>query len=150
MINPFFTYGNAIWASNYPNRLACLTLFQKRATRVITKSKHLAHTKQLFDDLSILKFDLLNEYLIGILFYKICNNLMPAQFSGYCIKVCSVHDHHTRSAGGLFVSYARTNLRKFALRCKGPAVSNTIPDCIRNTSPLYKFKKRWREYLLVK
>src|SRR6218665_1760990 len=71
MINPFFTYGNAIWASNYPTRLASLTLLQKRAIRVITKSKHLAHAKQLFDDLSILKFDLLNEYLIGILFYKI-------------------------------------------------------------------------------
>jgi len=127
-----------------------LDLVSTRATRVITKSKHLAHTKQLFDDLSILKFDLLNEYLIGILFYKICNNLMPVQFSGYCIKVRSVHDHHTRSAGGLFVSYARTNFRKFALRCKGPVVWNTIPDCIRNISPLYKFKKRWREYLLVK
>src|SRR6218665_3923035 len=31
MINLFSTYGNAIWASNYPTRLACLTLLQKRA-----------------------------------------------------------------------------------------------------------------------
>ena len=30
MINPIFTYGNAIWASNYPTRLACLTLLQKQ------------------------------------------------------------------------------------------------------------------------
>src|SRR6218665_1191481 len=106
----------------------------------------MAHTKQLFDDLSILRFDLLNEYLIGVLFYKICNNLMSVQFSGYCIEMCCVHDHHTRSAGGLSFYYGRTNLRKCTLRCNGSVVWNTIPDCIRDILPFYKFKKRWRKY----
>jgi len=31
MINPYLTYGNIVWASNYVSSTHCLTLLQKRA-----------------------------------------------------------------------------------------------------------------------
>ena len=66
---------------------------------------------------------------------------MPEQCLTYSIKIHSLHEYHTRTEGGLFVPYARTNLRKFAMKCRGQVVWNEIPSSIKNPTPLHVFKK---------
>src|SRR6218665_3647444 len=121
MVNPY--YGNLVWTSTYPtrqSRLKSLVVLQKRAMRIICRTSYQVHTAQLFLDLAILKIEQINEYLMGITMYRIDNKLMPEQFSQYRIGIQNVHEHYTRTSSNLFISYAHTNYRKFAVSLRGP------------------------------
>lgn len=148
MVSPYFTYGNIIWASNYKARTNCLFLLQKRALRVVTKDTYYAHTETKFQELGVLKFDHVNDYLIGNFYFKLTNNTLTSFFDDYCRRIHEVHQHCTRASAGLSVPYARTNYRKFALKCRGPLVWNMIPINIREQKSFYSFKTQWKEYIM--
>ena len=64
------------------------------------------------------------------------------------MRIHEVHQHCTRASAGLSVPYARTNYRKFALKCREPLVWNMIPINIREQKSFYSFKTQWKEYIM--
>src|SRR6218665_3155952 len=47
----------------------------------------------------------------------------------------------------LSVQFARTNYRKFSIRCRGPLVWNAIPCNIRDTQTFSRFKCLWKVHM---
>ena len=70
LIHPYLTYCNISWASNYSTRLDRLMKLQKRAIRVITKSKYYAHTFDLFRQVRILNIVKINILQTGIFMFR--------------------------------------------------------------------------------
>jgi len=43
LIDPYLTYGNIVWTSNYESRIRCLTLLQKKMIRIVVGDSFYAH-----------------------------------------------------------------------------------------------------------
>jgi len=54
ILNPYYNYGNVVWATNGSTVLQNLLITQKKAIRIITGSSWNAQTKPLFAKLKIL------------------------------------------------------------------------------------------------
>ena len=132
LIYPYLTYGNIVWASNYQTRTKSLVTLQKKVIRIIKGQKWNDHTQPIFEELGIMKFDNLNNYLIGLFTYKVVYNLIPSPVSNYFTKREQVHAYSLRASGNLSIQFSRTNCRKHALTCRGPIIWNNIPKDIRN------------------
>ena len=63
-----------VWGSTYPSNLKRVVTLQKRAIRIISKSKFHAHTDPLFKELKMLKLDFIIRFHICIvnINYDIC------------------------------------------------------------------------------
>src|SRR6218665_3735808 len=68
LIDPYLTYGNIVWASNYESRIGCLTLLQKKMIRIVAGDSFNAHTETRYLELRIIKFENINTYLMAYLF----------------------------------------------------------------------------------
>ena len=63
-----------------------LFLTQKKIIRLITFSKHLAHTEHIYKSLNIIPLNSLYYYRIGLLMYKLSNGLLPEALNELYIK----------------------------------------------------------------
>ena len=52
---PYISYCNEIWGNTYSTNVNCLYILQKKAIRLMFCADRLAHTNEIFKDLSILK-----------------------------------------------------------------------------------------------
>jgi len=148
LIDPYLTYGNIVWASNYESRIRCLTLLQKKMIRIVAGDSFYAHTETRYLELGIIKFENINTYLMGLFVYKSVCNILPPSVQNYFIKRVDVHEHFTRASGGLSVQYSRTNYRRFAVSCRGPIIWNGIPKEISALPSLYQFKRAWKKFII--
>jgi hypothetical protein len=148
LIHPYLVYCNIAWASNYQTRLMRLHILQKRAIRIIARAPYNTHSRQIFKNLCILKIDQINKSQICELMYRFTNNLLPPAFKDYFTCVSDFHGHNTRTKDDYRAEFARTNSRRFSIKCIGPAAWNSLPLNIRKLHNLYLFKKSLRILLL--
>jgi len=66
LVNPYFIYGNIVWASNFDSRITNLVLLQKRIIRITARDKYYDHTHKRFIELEIMKFENINTYMTGL------------------------------------------------------------------------------------
>ena len=74
-----------------------LFLTQKKIIRLITFSKHLAHSEPIFTSLNILPLNSLYYHRIGLLMYKLSNGLLPEAPNELYIKKNKIHHYPTRN-----------------------------------------------------
>lgn len=147
LIHPFLSYCNMIWASNYISRLRRLITIQKRAVRVISGSGYSIPSALLFQQFGILQLDQIKITQICEFIFKYNMHLLPTIFDNYFKLTSTFHRYEVRSADTLRGIPARTNSRKFSLKCAGPLVWNGLLPNIRNACTLYSFKKLLRAHL---
>ena len=116
--------------------------------RIITSSPYRAHTEPLFIANQMLDVYDINDYMVSIFMYKHIKSNIPTLFSTFYQKNNSIHGHNTRTSDDLYVPMAKTNVRKFSIRIKGPLVWNSIPTAIRNCKSLFIFKKALKKFLV--
>ena len=89
LVYPYLCYCVGVWGSTYPSNLKKVVTLQKRAIRIISKSKFHAHTDPLFKELKMLKLDSVVRFHICIvnINYDICkfmflyrHGLLPESF----------------------------------------------------------------------
>ena len=132
LIHPYLTYCNISWASNYPTRLDRLMMkLQKRAIRVITKSKYNAHTFDLFRQVKILNIVNINKLQTGIFMFKYIHKALPLNFKDYFTFSNEIHNWNTRTKETLRPVRFRTNYRKYSIKHSGPMTWNNLPWEIR-------------------
>ena len=73
-------YGITAWGFNSCKRLVNL---QKKAIRIISRSKYLSHTSPLFRQLNLLKLDDLFKLACCKFLYKNKNNTLPTYFNNF-------------------------------------------------------------------
>ena len=105
---------------------------QKRAVRIISYNKYIAHTEPIFKKLSLLKLEDISKLKC---YYKITKMLLPSYFN--CIpltNINSLHQHYTRAATNIYIHIELiTNLPKKTIRF-------SIIKIVNNTSALIKDK----------
>lgn len=92
LINTHLNYGVLCWGFNNKN----IFNLQKRAVRVITKSKYNAHTNPIFKQLRILKLDDLIARKMYKFYYRYMQNRLPQYFSTSAFLQRLEHVYHTR------------------------------------------------------
>ena len=96
-IFPYLIYCIEVLGNASHCHLLPLFLTQKKIIRLITFSKHLAHTEPLFKSLNILPLNSLYYHRIGLLMYKLSNGLLPEALNELYIKRNKIHNYPTRN-----------------------------------------------------
>ena len=122
--------------------------FAKKAIRVITNSKYNAHTKPLFQQLSILPLDRLNDFQVVCFVYRCVNNVLPMKFCSMFKTNSSVHSYNTRHCSELRHEYHRLNLRINTIRTYGVKLWNSLADELIKINSICVFKRQFKQSLL--
>ena len=150
IIYPFLIYGLLAWGSTYPTTLKSIVILQKKAVRIITSSKHDAHTSVLFHQLSILKLSDLVSMHTALFMFDFYNNTIPSSFSNFFTSIRKVHNYNTRlsSSSAYYTPAIRTNYGKFSLRYQGPLTWNSIDHNTKEINHRKIFKQKIKAQFL--
>ena len=135
LILPYFQYALLTWGFKN-NRL---TKLQKRAVRVITRSKYNAHTEPLFKNLNLLKLDDLFKMNMLKLYYKLKNGTLPVYFMSMFSDVEARHGYNTRTHGDLQMQFSKTSSCQNCVRFLLPRFINETDDAILSKVSTHSF-----------
>ena len=137
----YFQYCIIVWGSTYPTNLIRLILLQKRIITIVNKKPFDAHTDPLFRDSKFLKFVDIYSLHLGKFMCSYNNNLLPPSFSNFLLRTNQVHR--------FYITFCRTNIRKFSIIYQGPVFFNKLCSDIRNSLSLYSFQSKIKNYFLL-
>ena len=103
---------------------------QKKALRIITKSKFNSHTEPLFRELSILKVEHIFQMQCLKLYYNVINERTPDFFSKMFKLKSRMHSHETRQKNYIHIAGTRTTSAKQCIRQYIPTVLTSIPTLV--------------------
>ena len=150
LVDPYISYCNIVWsAPNTTGQLDKILKLQKKYCRLITFSDFRAHSRPLFQRLSILSVN--NKYKFQLLLhiYKIEHNLIQNKYSlGLFTKNSSIHTHNTRHRDNLHIPKCYTSLRQRTIIFQGPKLWNLLPIDIKSSPSLNVFKRKLMKFLL--
>ena len=134
LILPYLSYCTVIWGSNYETTMKPLIILQKRAVRLISGSRPLSHTSNLFRNLKILKITDLVKYQILLIMHDFLFERLPQLLSKFTLcdvnrpvrNVVHFHDAILDSTGTRIPNYRITNYRQFVIFFRGPKLWNDI------------------------
>ena len=148
LVYHYFQYCIIVWGSTYPTHLNRLILLQKRIIRIVNKKPFDAHTDPLFRDSKFTKFADIYSLHLGKFMYSYNNNLLPPSFSNFLLCTNQIHSYNTRGSNRFYITFCRTNIRKFSIIYKGPVFFNKLCSDIRNSLSLYSFQSKIKHYFL--
>lgn len=148
MIYPYISYCNMIWASNYNSRLLRIQVLQKKIIRIIAGSPYNSHTAQLFAKFGVLKLVLIKQLQINEFMHRYTYNTLPDSLANFYSLTSDIHSYNTRSITLYRIEFARTNSRRFSIRCTGPEEWNKLPLYLRSISNLKSFKHHLKAWII--
>ena len=126
LILPHINYGLTIWGYNL-NRIFIL---QKKAIRLINKSKYNCHTDPLFYSLKCLKVEDIFKLNVLKFYYNHCHENLPACLQSIKFNTRSnIHSYYTRSRNMLHTMRTKT---KVAQNC----LNYVLPNIVNETDAL--------------
>ena len=129
LIHPHLLYGLPIYSCTTQKNISKIFKLQKKAIRIITKSKYNANTSPLFQSLKILPLKHLISYTKGLLIHSIYHKYSPpALHNTWTTNEHRGGDHDLRNASDLYVPMARTEHVKRLTYFSLPAIWNNLPD----------------------
>ena len=143
---PYISYCNEIWGNTYSTNVNCLYILQKKAIRLMFCADRLAHTNEIFKDLSILKVPELIRYKTAILMYNIFHGTLPEHLQNRFTLYANLHN--TRRSSTFVMLQARTNIKAMCLSVYGVKLWNSLPGNIKDCTSLNLFKKYLKIHLL--
>ena len=153
LIQPHLMYGIISWYNPDNNNTKRLNTLQKKAIRIISKTKYYAHTSNLFQHLNILKLKDIYIKQTLILYWKFINKCLPPNIQNELILGNEIHSHYTRQTNKLHFTQVRHNLDRQSLNYKIHKLEiNTPYELITITKelPLKLAKIKIKKFLLKK
>jgi len=138
---PYFSYCNQVWGNIYNTSLDKLVRLQNKMVRIISNVGIDTNTNGIYCNLHILKMNEINTLLTAIHMHKNHHHLLPEQFSEMFTANNATHDYNTRQGNKLRTPKHNTNIVKFTIRSKGPAVWNKITVDVQDL-PCHIFKRK--------
>ena len=148
MVLPYLYYCNLVWGSTYKSNLKRLTILQKRAIRIVSRSGCDAPTDLIFKEFKFLKITSIYLLQLGKFMYSFSTGNLPPKFDSFFSVNNSIHSYNTRHASFFRLPLCRTNIRQFSISFQGPKVFNTLSYEIKNTPTLLSFKHKPKEFLI--
>ena len=121
-----------------------LFLLQKKAVRIVTKSRFLEHTTPVCSTtVRVLKLADLDSFNLGKFMYKYKCGILPANFNDCFTLSSSVHSHNTRGAskGDFHINFSRTSYSKNSLISNGIIFWNNL-QTIKQSLTLESFSRK--------
>lgn len=105
LVYPYLCYCVGVWGSTYPSNLKRVVTLQKRAIRIISKSKFDAHTDPLFKELKMLKLDSIIRFHICKLMFLYSHGLLPESFDNMFPLNNEIHSYNAKSRSCFSLPY---------------------------------------------
>ena len=149
LVQPYLTYGIAVWGQAAPTKLEKILILQKRALRLIHSKPFRFHAVPLFKLSNVLPLNLLYFKTIWLIMHDVCNNVTPLIVSNLFTYSSKLHHHNTRfsAAGNFYLKHSRTDHMKNSFLRIGAKIWNSISGSDR-ALPKYKFKDTLQSRLL--
>ena len=138
LVLPYLNYCSLVWGGTYPTHLKPLTILQKKIVRIICNVSYFHPTNDLFHENSLLKFEDILKYSLGIYMYK--NSSQPV--------FIRTHSYNTRYRNSLNSAFERLSLTQYSVYFRGPSFWNSLPPDVKEARSLDIFKRKLRNYLL--
>ena len=140
---PFFDYTDVVWSESPVGCSQSLQKLQNRAARIILQRESSRNT---FDTLDWVELSTRRQIHKCVLVFKCLNNLVPEFLSGYFVRNTSIHSYNTRRKNNLHLPKPNLSLGKRSFMYSGSLLYNSLPDKIKNTVSLTKFKTLVRRH----
>ena len=129
-----------------------LFVAQKKAIRIITKSRYNAHTNILFKQLNTLKI----QDICALHDYTFCYKLINRQAPDFFMKLINpfapaIHDHNTRHATDLRLPAFKHEFARNSIKYRFPNIFNDMEDDLKEkfyTHSLFGFKFYFKRTVL--
>ena len=132
-----------IWGALSDTKIGTLQKYQNRALDLIESSKVKdAWNKDLMNINQLMTFDR------AVMTYKIVNQLCPAGLQNKFIERSVISKHNTRNRRDLHVQKLTLEYTKRDFLYTGPIAWNNIPQSIRDTDSIVRFKKKLTSHFL--
>ena len=147
------TYGICAWISAKSELFDILYLAQKRALRIITKSKSDSPTSQLFKDLGILKIKDLYTMQLASFMFDFDKGLLPKYFKHFFSRKRDSYRYETRSVSSDHFNedhnFSTNKYGKRMLKVEGAKIANIIKnlDFYSNCKNKKIFRKNFKSFL---
>ena len=106
LVQPYFSYGKAVWGQAASTNLEKILILQKRALRLIHFKPFRFHAVPLFKLSNVLPLNFLYFKTICLIMHDVSNNVTPPNVSKLFTYSSKVHHHNTRfSAAGNFYNF---------------------------------------------
>ena len=143
LVESHLRYANVIWGALSDTKIGTLQKYQNRALDLIESSKVKdAWNKDLMNINQLMTFDR------AVMTYKIVNQLCPAGLQNKFIERSVISKYNTRNRRDLHVQKLTLEYTKRGFLYTGPIAWNNIPQPIRDTDSIVRFKKKLRSHLL--
>jgi len=127
LINCHLLYGITLWGHKQNQ----IFKMQKRAVRIISKSKYNAHTEPLFKLFNIPKLNDILKIQEWKFYHSLVNKKLPKFFENFSFpRHVDVHAHQTRNNAMMIVPRLNYNISKCAIRNRLPSIVNSAPTNI--------------------
>jgi hypothetical protein len=139
LVYPYLLYCNVIWGNTFICHLQPLIILQKKIIRIITGSNYLDPTTPLFYKTKILKLNDINNYMLALYTFKrrAENNVSYPD-----------HNYATRQRNDILPMFQRLSVTQHSPTFSAPHVFNSLPDEVKNSESLYRFKKAVKNYFI--
>ena len=127
-VQPYLSYGIAIWGQAAPTNLEKILILQKRVLRLIHFKPLRFHAVSLFKLSNVLPLNFLCFKTICVIKHDVSNNVTPPNVSNLFTYSSKVHYHNTRFsvAGNFFIKHSRTEHIKNSISRIGAKIWNSI------------------------
>ena len=146
MILPHVMYCNIVWGNCAQYLLNRIHILQKRAIRIITKSKPYSHSDPLFKKMKLLTIYDIHKFITCTFMYQYINNTLPKFLeNGFVKKKCM---YNIRQNNNLYVPNYKYNVSRCTIKYSGPIMWNNLSNTIKCTKSLPFFKRTYKNHLL--
>ena len=117
-----------------------ISILQKKAIRIITKSKYNAHTDPIFKHLNLLKVK--DVFILQSLkfYYRYKNEKLPRYFNNMFLHVRDIHNHDTRNSQYMHIPRTRRSKTNKSARYSIPGIINNFPSTIKDRISTHSFE----------
>ena len=148
LIYSHINYCILIWGSAEDSIIEPLFKLQKKAIRIITKSRFLEHTAPLFKSLSLLTVHKMYDLNCTLFIYKCLNCSYFPELKARIHRNCDCHKYNTRGRN-LFrnVDIMRLKICQRSFHNYGINIWNSLIPEVKDSNSFYRLKTAMKLYL---
>ena len=141
-------YCSTVWSNTTKENIKKLQLIQNFACRIVLGLKKYDHITEGLKSLNWLNVNdrlLVNDLLMV---HKCIHDQIPSYLTGKFIQRSKIHGRNTRCRGELDLPICRLKIGQRSFAFRGAKLYNNLPNDIKKTPDVKKFKAKVCNYLL--
>ena len=140
LVFPYINYCIEVWGNTFKSNIHPIYVLEKKALRIIYKTKFNEHTNKLFIHMQALKLNDLIDYKTAIIMYRAKRRSLPTNLQN--LFTCKANAYYfTRQSENFQYNFARTSLKNLCVSIYGVKLWNSLSDALKECKNEPNFKK---------